>query len=497
MRWIALRQYVVEKRQSLLIYLSASLMTITISVLGSFNKMYYLLVLAIILSGFIVMVDNAYRALLFFTVTAYMLFSYGVTNVGVKLQGIFFPMGEIVLLLGLIRMFILFDKDLLKALFSNKNIMIFNMIFAIFVIRVPFGIYKYGSIAIRDGSHYIELLYFVIITYELLRMAEADFKRQVIRLFIIALNLMFAYSLLLPLQEQILKVSPVISGYQYQIPLFGFFPIAHMWLLVLIMSNLFLVIEIVSRPWVNKLLHIQNLIALLLIFITSSRVTLLTYVVFIICSMFINKKISLYLIQYLIVFGVSLMILLSFNISIHSMRGEIDFYFIKNAVLSCFGQGEHQEMASGYDLRVRWIKSLIFNNSFYGMLFGKGFGNILTDFRSNGGVVVREPHNSIISIFSRMGGIVLILWFKNIASFWLLSFRSIKSKSQNYFFYMSVILIMASMINSLAEPFFEFSYGAVPFYALLAIFVFDYKGDSDAIRSTNRELHKMVISHKA
>ena len=93
----------------------------------------------------------------------------------------------------------------------------------------------------------------------------------------------------------------------------------------------------------------------------------------------------------------------------------------------------------------------------------------LTDFSHSLGIIVREPHNSYISIFARQGFIGLILWlwmhivfFKTWARHY--KFALEKNLNEKYILLFLMIYIILVLITSVGGSVLLYPCFAIPYY---------------------------------
>jgi O-antigen ligase len=103
---------------------------------------------------------------------------------------------------------------------------------------------------------------------------------------------------------------------------------------------------------------------------------------------------------------------------------------------------------------------------------GIGFGDPLIDFLSDTGQPIRQPHNSSLNVFGRLGFLGLFIWLL------LLSFvlrrlwnaahraRTIAGVWCPLHLWLLVFAVLG-LLDSLVQPYFEFSHSAVPFFFLV------------------------------
>ena len=105
------------------------------------------------------------------------------------------------------------------------------------------------------------------------------------------------------------------------------------------------------------------------------------------------------------------------------------------------------------------------------MLFGEGFGRPLIDFYIKGGVAVRQPHNTHLTVLVRLGLLGFILWLVFhwiiIRRFWKALHRWQMGSFEHTLLLWFLVFYTLGMLVTTVQPWLEFSYGSIPFFILL------------------------------
>jgi hypothetical protein len=107
------------------------------------------------------------------------------------------------------------------------------------------------------------------------------------------------------------------------------------------------------------------------------------------------------------------------------------------------------------------------------LIFGQGFGKPLIDFERDG-VPVRQPHNSTLGVFGRLGvsGVIVWITFHLYVFNTLLNFirrtRGSHNENRDFMVWLLGFYVLALLL-SMVQPAFEFSHCAVPLYFLLGV----------------------------
>jgi O-antigen ligase len=157
------------------------------------------------------------------------------------------------------------------------------------------------------------------------------------------------------------------------------------------------------------------------------------------------------------------------------LTSKISFSFFLDHIKAMVGASQSQELAGaaeGVAQRMVWWTSI------YQRLMadpittatGLGYGIPLIDFAGPGGIVIREPHNSIISVSARLGVIGLFLWtWMQIGLFrvWLVTLRAARRLNrpeivERLCFLVSYFVLVLG--QAYGEDAFEKPYFAIPYY---------------------------------
>ena len=421
---------------------------------------------------FLIMEKTIYRYIIFSVIGLNIIINYGISNMGVSIGGILITVSEGLLIIGLIRM-IAYKNELL---FLKKKYIWMVILFLIFIIRIPFDFLKYGSFAIKDGSHFIDMLFFFVVISEIEILKKYNGNHIKFAKKFIEISMIFAwiYFLTLPFRFEILEISPKYSGIQSQISIFGSYVNLHIWVLIYSCINSYRLIY--KNVTISKkiFMHIQIVTSLLYFIFNTSRVNIVAMIVLGTFYILVLKStIFKYVMSYTIlsIIMISLAIALGFEILVDGQILSLDY--VKGFFLSMIGKGEFEYMTDGVYKRIDWYKSILeVGVSNIGIfVFGQGFGMPLTQFVSAQGTIVREPHNTFMSLFGRTGLLGVIIWSKIIFGQLYKYVRRFYSSKNEYSFSI-ITMIIFCLIVSLVEPFFESTFSSIPFYSLLGIWIY-------------------------
>lgn len=396
--------------------------------------------------------------------------NYSAQGIGIVIGGIPLTFMDAILFIGLGRIF--FRFSLRKESPKRKDEVLILIITSIAFVRFIYGMIFVDKLALRDATHYINMLYFIVVISELNFVRDKININKLFTKYIkVILNIMFIYALFMPFENIIKSISPKLPGLQSSIPILGSFTITHLWLVILIIYNLYSLDRKLVNINYTILYHIQNIISLTLILYSTSRITIISLVILI---FILGLKREYYIVKsfiyYSFIFASILIFIEIFNINIKLERGYLNLEMIKNIFLSAIGLGTHEGMAAGHSERIKYLEDILTTHSDIKSIFcGGGFGYSLIEFKNMAGASVREPHNSYLSVYARMGIITLTIWMSILISKMKISFKNM-GKDLNYL--ILFLILFLCMLNATCETFFETPFEATTFYILLGILTY-------------------------
>lgn len=389
----------------------------------------------------------------------------GAQGLSIPVAGFPLTIMDIFLFLGLFRMFSRAAHN--KALLLRKDDAMITILALIALFRAVINIFTNGLSAIRDCTHYMDMLFVPVLYFELIEAdTRIDLAAYLREWFIKTKDCVFFYSLLLPFRPILIRISPKGFGAQSAIPILGSFTITHLWLLVIVMVNSYIVSKGMVRGKRRNWYIIQSVISMVLMVYTSSRITMLTMLVFLLISMWHNQANIFYrIMKYVLIGALAMLVLAMLGITIETSRGTFSISNLFDMFLSIFG-----DESAGYDgasLRLGFFSTVIESHSSIDrVLFGGGFGYPLISFGAATGANVREPHCSYLSVYARNGVIFLSFWFSYLLGKLKLARNSMNNNTYGYILF---VVLVSCLMNATCETFFETPCEASVFYGLVAI----------------------------
>lgn len=407
------------------------------------------------------------------TVFLYLLFNWGFQQLRFPpVAGGGLPLGEIVLVLALLTI------NYTRTLGRMSQVVYLLP----FMIWWGFGLSRaladasiHGFWALRDAAHVIESLFLVVgFVFAAYPSTLEKFFRWLPRLLIVTV----AYSLLFPFPELTWSLSPkIVAGNGLVVAVFGSMSNTAY---LLIMAAAYLLLFHGRRP-------LANVVAVLLLGYTvvmfQARTLYLVIIgVFGLIALYRRGTVgNLGLMVY--TSGLLLALMALFGLEVQGRLGAtFSVDFLVDHFLAIFGisSTEYQGVAAaarGLDQRLQWWTEIVwrlFSDPFY-MLLGLGYGTPLTDFYGHGGVEVREPHNSYVTILARTGVVGLVAWVAMMLSLlrcWHRAFRraaAVGWREGESRLLLLMTFFISMWILALGEDGFEKPYNIVPFYFLWGV----------------------------
>ena len=328
----------------------------------------------------------------------------------------------------------------------------------------------HGILAVRDAANMIESGFFVIgfclATDPRFRAPFLTWLRWVCRCAAV-------YTLLYPFQPRLAALSPSVSGMSgYRAPLlFNFVDVSSVALTAV-------AYVLLDRRWppVARAALCGAVVMTLIVFVQARITYLQLAVLAVLFALFARRELAQMALMGLLALGFMALFLAS-GIELPGRLGRtFSFEFLASHVQAIWGGGgaATRDAARGVDLRLAWWLGIheALAESPRSWFLGLGYGQPLTPFRGLSDDVVREPHNSYVSIYGRLGvaGITLFLVFlatiATAAARLILRARR-RGDRDLYGAAMTIACFLGvHVIYAAGEGGFEVSFIAVPFYFL-------------------------------
>jgi hypothetical protein len=418
---------------------------------------------------------------LYFVVFCQALLNYGFGNVMLKAGPIPLPATEMVLMLGLLAV----ARHAIGGPEAMRIPRILSLVCGWAVIHVtvhlPGGWARAGVLAARDALPAVEMLsllpFYVAMRWLLVQPSS---ERVLARLFFVAMTVISLYVLTYPLQETLWQISPKIHGFSNAVPLLGYY--AHSISCVMLFFCLL-------WTWQHRAPFTATKVAFVALCIVSS---LLTYALtqarisylFLMFGMVVLAATGrlwrqLALMAGIVVLGFGALVVIEVTgIEIQGRIATVTASGIWDHLLSLTGQSRSAEFegsAAGVTQRREWRDASLekWAISPQTMLLGIGFGDALTNHITigTGGevIIVREPHNSFITMLTR-GGVVALVVFVTLLTYILAITATgywryrVHDRRLAAIFLGGFLWQVMAMLQAWGQPYFENPYTVVPNY---------------------------------
>jgi hypothetical protein len=404
---------------------------------------------------------EVWQMLVLLALTGYMVLNYGFENLTLHLGGAPLIIGY-GLMYAALALAVFSRRHFVIAALKEPAVLCLTALLVLTSLHLVFDIPSYGIWAVRDASLFLDGIFF------LLGLLWASKKSSTIPLLkglfvIFLLNLMYAYTY--PWNEQIQSWSPA-SGVFIRVPVLGRYHSTYVVLLAGALFCLALGTYVVTWPrWTMVLLTVAQLFGL---GIHEYRSTYISIAVILILLTFLGElRKSAILLTTLASAFLVLVLITSLNIKIAGRFGDVNAGFFQEHIRSL--SGASGTPGSNIEARVYWYGEVADRIRSH-MLVGEGFGKPLTsEINPQNGSIIRQPHNSHISVLARLGAAGLGVWL--LFHFCILKrfihilrkreYRDAKAYQIALWFFIFYTILM---IVSSVQPGLEYPTGSIPFY---------------------------------
>lgn len=404
-----------------------------------------------------------------FAVAAYVILNLGFMLVRFPPGGEFgIPTAELLVLL--FAMTFLFDLRRWSGFIRVAPLVPLLIWWVLGSVQVLNGLQQNGFWALRDASHLIDS-FFLWIGFVVA--ASPGFFERFTRWLRVVLNIGAVYGLLFPFRETLAQYSPKITapaGYSTAL----FFNYIATSVVPLTAAMAWLVDR--KRHFLLPAVVLAGGLIIYTVVIFQARSTYLQVMALLLVFSFLRPQDAARMIFGMLIGAAALAFALAAGVEITGRLGEefsLDFVIQHFAsITGSTGEGAVASAADGIGLRLRWW-TLIWNDltsSIGSFIFGLGYGFPLTDFHTPDEAIVREPHNSLISLLARQGvaGLLAFLCVQlSLLRTWFRVYRECEHAGipvwrQNLLIMGTFFMMVA--ILSIGEDAFEKPFNSVPYY---------------------------------
>jgi O-antigen ligase len=407
-----------------------------------------------------------WQIVLLIALSGYLVLNYGFENLA-------FHVGGVPIILSYLLMFSALGLAayshpyLLRSARQEPAVFFLLAMFGLACLHLVIDLPKYGIWALRDASICFDSVFIIL---GLLWSQRRASLTPLMKWLMIILLLNSVYSLTFPWMERIQAWSPT-SGVFLQIPIIGYYRGNYLFLGLGALFYLFCSSEVFKWPrWFVLLFAVVQLFGLTILQARQMYVALGVILLLLVVIGETKKSGKLLLILGAPVAAVVLLTAIGAEIPGRIGPVRTDFFLEHFRSIS----GAEGTPGASVEGRVEWydeVAGRIRKNPW----FGEGFGQPLITFENDlTGGVVRQPHNSSLTVLARLGIVGLLPWFAlhlYIVSRFVYAFRQrhrLDRQMADLILWL-FMLYLVYMISSIVEPAFEFPSAAVPFYFFLGL----------------------------
>jgi O-antigen ligase len=354
------------------------------------------------------------------------------------------------------------------------------------LLHLPVDLSKFGIPAARDALPLVDSLFFFtgVSVVGFARDAERwqAWRHRFLWLLLVGALL---YLPTFPFEKTMLAISPMVPGYQMAVPLIGGYASSNVLALAGLLALILMPGQLVWRVGSSTPRWLTYIAFMIFAFAVVALQSRTTYVVAVVSVALLAISGHGLAVRRLVLAALGIIIALAMvevsGLELKGRVGNIGLEMVVDQLESVGGKSGHEGGRSGVSQRQHWWAYSLsrWASMPETIIAGIGFGEVLTDFSVAGTdgrpVLVREPHNSYISVLTRTGLMGLIPWvlfqlnlmvnvWKRVQS----ERKNQKANEANYWLWM-FLLFMSILITAFVEPVFESPHFAVPYFFLAGL----------------------------
>ena len=409
------------------------------------------------------------------TLLGYAVLNYGMDNLALRIGNLPIPIGQVVLFLAL-ALAVTSNPPGFRLALSEPVVKLWLILLAMTSVHMLTDLPRYGGSALRDTSIIVEGVFlFLGYLWATNSSARRIFHGTLSAMFV--LNLIYAMTY--PWREQLTLASPTVGVFR-PVSLLGHYGSTSLFLLSGAVYFFLVWPSHFGRPRIRYLLIVLQIACLALA--QERSMYLGTLLVLLMLFVFWRKSQAIKLTLVLAV-GVSVVfgLISIMPVELEGRLGPVKLEFLKRHAASLVGDSERSYGTVLWRVAIleeAWDRSTATTNGF---LFGEGFGRSLTSERGRGGVAIRQPHNSHLSILMRLGLAGLAVWLALNACLtvaYLKRVLSAPTQARRALYLWFLIHYALSMLMTTVQPNLEFSHGAILFFAITGFAIATLRIDS-------------------
>jgi hypothetical protein len=410
------------------------------------------------------------------TLTGYVVLNYGFENLSIPLGPLrFIPVGELLMGAALTLAVLRYRGPQFRDTIRDPSIICVLALLALTLVHLALDLPEYGLYALRDGTSSFEALFLLLgILWAARERNIALLTKWLMFLFIVTM----AYSYTFPWAERLQDWS-LISGPFHAVSLLGNYQELAVYLVAGALFCVWVAPTVGKWPrWLLGMLAIAQLAGL---GILQSRTMYVGIALVLVLLFFLRetKRASQFLSILASGLGalvLTILLLTAVGWKVQGRLGPVDMSSLRNEVRSIWpSSAESHELGHEADRRA-WYGE-VWNkvrSSPSHLLLGVGYGQPLIDFMSETGQPIRQPHNSSMNVFGRLGLAGLSIWLLFISGVLKRLWNGVREARKRGAVSCPLRLWLLAfsvlgLLDSMVQPYFEFSHSAVPFYFLVGV----------------------------
>jgi O-antigen ligase len=410
------------------------------------------------------------------SVTGYVVLNYGFENLSLPVGSLrFLPLGELLMGAALLLAVRRQSGVEFRQSLRHPSMVCILALLLLTMVHLVSDVPQYGFYALRDATSSFEAVFLLLGMVWAARERNIELlSKWLMALFI--LTLVYAYTF--PWTDQIQQWSPAFGPF-HPVPLIGNYQEVALYLVSGALFCLWVAPTVYKWPrWTLVSLAVVQLAAL---GVLQSRTMLVGIGLVLVTLFFLRETTRMWQFFAIIASGLATLVLLVVLIAavgwkVQGRLGPVNMASLENDVRSIWpSTAESQQLGHESDRKVWygevWNK---LQSSPSHLLFGVGYGLPLIDFISETGQPIRQPHNSSMNVFGRLGLLGLSIWVLFVAGLLKRLWQGVREAVQRgavscplrlWLLAFAILGLLVSMV----QPYFEFSHSAIPFYFLMGV----------------------------
>ena len=408
--------------------------------------------------------------------TGYVVLNYGFENLSIPLGPLrFLPIGELLMGVALVLAVLRHRGPVFRGALQNAPVLYTLALLVLTLIHLAVDVPNYGLYALRDSTSSFEAVFLVLGIVWASR--ERNIKllaKWLMFLFIVAT----IYSYTFPWADQLGDWSPA-SGPFHSVPLLGNYQDVAVYLLAGALFCIWVAPSVSAWPrWFLNILATTQLVGL---GILQSRTMYVGIALILVLLVFLRETRRMS--QFLSLLGgslaalvLSLLLLSMVGWKVQGRLGPMDMSGLTKELQSIWPSSAESAQLGHESDRRAWYGEVWdkLRSSSGHLVLGVGYGQPLIDFMSETGQPIRQPHNSSLNVFGRLGLVGLSIWLLFVWTvmkrLWNAARQSGRAAGVHSALHLWLLTFcVLGLLDSMVQPYFEFSHSAVPFFFLLGV----------------------------